>query len=139
MSTVIRAKISKKNRYWIEKERYYELLHFCRQYPVWKKKYAYADGYSRNIFSQYKSSSEGKTDSPTERCAEEREYYFKRMEMVEQAAIQTDPVIGHYIITGVSEGLSFDILNVRYHVPCCKDTYYTLYRKFFWILDKVRG
>lgn len=29
MGTDIRATISTKNRYWIEKHRYYELKHFC--------------------------------------------------------------------------------------------------------------
>ena len=39
MSTVIRPEISKKNLYWIPKHRYYELKHFCLQYPEWKKNY----------------------------------------------------------------------------------------------------
>lgn len=37
MSTVLRAELSRKNRYWISKHRYYELKHFCLQYPEWKK------------------------------------------------------------------------------------------------------
>lgn len=38
MATVIRAEISRKNKYWINKHRYYELKHFCLQYPIWKQK-----------------------------------------------------------------------------------------------------
>lgn len=40
MGTVVRADISKKNAYWIDKHRYYELKHFCLQYPIWAKTYA---------------------------------------------------------------------------------------------------
>ena len=40
MATVIRAKISEKNKYYIDKHRYYELKHFCLQYNEWKKAYA---------------------------------------------------------------------------------------------------
>ena len=42
MATNIRAKLSEKNKYWIDKHRHYELKHFCLQYPSWKKAY-YAD------------------------------------------------------------------------------------------------
>ena len=40
METVVRADISKKNAYWIDKHRYYELKRFCLQYPIWAKSYA---------------------------------------------------------------------------------------------------
>lgn len=39
MSTTIHPELSKKNTYWIEKHRYYELKHFCLQYPIWKEAY----------------------------------------------------------------------------------------------------
>lgn len=37
MGTTIRAQISEKNKYYIDKHRHYELKHFCLQYPNWKK------------------------------------------------------------------------------------------------------
>ena len=39
MSTLIRPELSETNRYWIEKHRYYELKHFCLQYPLWRHAY----------------------------------------------------------------------------------------------------
>ena len=39
MSTTIHPEVSEKNKYWIDKHRYYELKHFCLQYPLWKKEY----------------------------------------------------------------------------------------------------
>ena len=47
MGTTIRPELSEKNPYWIERHRYYELKHFCLQYPIWKKAYAALDGLSR--------------------------------------------------------------------------------------------
>lgn len=38
MGNIIRAEVSESNPYWIEKHRYYELKHFCLQYPTWKRK-----------------------------------------------------------------------------------------------------
>lgn len=40
MTTVLRAELSTKNKYYIDKHRYYELKHFCLQYPEWKRTYA---------------------------------------------------------------------------------------------------
>ena len=31
-----RAEVSKKNKYYISKHRYYELKHFCLQYKEWE-------------------------------------------------------------------------------------------------------
>lgn len=39
MGTIIRPELSEKNKYWLEKHRYYELKHFCLQYPLWKQAY----------------------------------------------------------------------------------------------------
>lgn len=39
MATVIRPELSENNKYWISKHRYYELKHFCLQYPEWKSLY----------------------------------------------------------------------------------------------------
>ena len=47
MGTEIRPEISDKSKYWIEKHRYYELKHFCLQYPIWKKAHDALDGLSK--------------------------------------------------------------------------------------------
>lgn len=43
MATMIRPELSRNNKYWISKHRYYELKHFCLQYPLWKSAYAAFD------------------------------------------------------------------------------------------------
>ena len=90
MATKIRSKLSKKNRYWIPPERYYELKHFCLQYPIWKKAYAALDGLSRRPSDMEVFSKNGVVGDPTARCAEARSHYLERMKTVEQAAIATD-------------------------------------------------
>ena len=60
------------------------------------------------------------------------------MRMIEQTAIATDEELYSYILKGVTEGISYDHLKARLEIPCCKDTYYDLYRRFFWLLSKER-
>lgn len=136
MGTSIRPELSQKNKYWIEKHRYYELKHFCLQYPIWKKAYLALDGMSKRptelaIFSNSYS-------DPTFQCAIAREFYLDRMQMIEQTAIATDGNLYSYILKGITEGISYDCLKVRLEIPCCKDTYYELYRRFFWLLSERR-
>ncbi len=101
----VRPELSKKNRYYISKHRYYELKHLCLQYSSIKK--------------------ENPEDS--------------RTKLIEYAAKNTDEELMNYILIGVTVGCSYNILRVRYNIPCCQDTYYNLYRRFFWLLDQARG
>lgn len=138
MATVIRAELSKRNKYWVEKHRYYELKHFCLQYPFWKRAYSEIEvlggcTYDPMIF--HRSSSPG---DPTGRLAEKRMLYHDRMKLVEQTALAADSELATYILKGVTEELSFNMLKLKLDIPCSKDTYYDRYRKFFWLLDEIR-
>lgn len=137
MSTVIRADISQKNKYYIDKHRYYELKHFCLQYPSWKKKLINFDYMLRRDTDISVDSNQ--VSNPTERMVEVRDLYLTRTEIIETAAIATDRLLGPYILEGVTNGLSYEKLNARKQVPCNKDTYYQLYRKFFFILNDIRS
>lgn len=110
MATLIRAEISKKNRYYIDKHRHYELKHFCLQYPMWKK----------------------------ERAMTRRAYYQERIELIESIAKQADKYLYEYILKAVTEELSYTYLRSRLGIPCGRDMYYDRYRKFFWLLSEAR-
>ena len=109
MGTTIRPELSEKNPYWIEKHRYYELKHFCLQYPIWRKAYSVLDGYANPPKDSASFVITSTLGDPTE-----------------------------YILKAVTEGWSYDILKARLEIPCCKDVYYELYRRFFWLLNKER-
>ena len=134
MSTTIRPELSEKNPYWIEKHRYYELKHFCLQYPIWKKARAALSSLSQRPIDAVKLTSN--IGDPTAKCVEAREFYSERL--IEKAAAETDAELGDYILKAVTQGISYDHLRARVNVPCCKDVYYELYRRFFWILNRIR-
>lgn len=132
MATTIRAEVSKKNCWWIERHRFYELRHFCLQYPIWKKLYSSLDGFASRMSSEIKG-----TDlvSPTERVALEAVFYRERMEMVEECCKEAAGDLWEYLLKGVTEGIGYNYLGV----PCCKDVYYDIFRRFFFILSKARN
>lgn len=137
MASEIKAEISRKNRFWLEKHRYYELKHFCLQYPLWKRERSAIRLVTVNDPAKYRQQSNDICRSPEELSAR-LEWYDNRIGMVERAAKLTDPVIGNYILEGVANGWSYDILRARENVPCCRDSYYAFYRQFFYILSSLR-
>ena len=139
MGTAIRPEISGKNKYWIERHRYYELKHFCLKYPIWNQAHAALDSLSKRPADLAIFVRSGQIHGdPTARCAESRLFFSDRMKLVEQAAIGADPEIYTYILRAVTEGLSYDTLKIQHGIPCCRDVYYDRYRRFFWLLDKTR-
>lgn len=139
MSTVIRAKISEKNKYYIDKHRYYELKHFCLQYNEWKKAYAacneaiiFASEFDRMPSSNIPS-------DLTAKYAIKKAQYAEKIKLIEKSAMEADEYLYSYILKAVTEGLSYTYLKAKMDIPCGKDMYYNRYRKFFWLLSEARG
>jgi hypothetical protein len=137
MTTVIRAEISEKNKYWINKHRHYELKHFCLQYESWKKSIEDLDGFKNKTGGESTGSS--LPGDPTNKCVELRTGYLDRVELIERIAYETDPVLHKYILKAVTEGLSYTYLKSKLGIPCGRDMYYDRYRKFFWLLSESRN
>jgi hypothetical protein len=138
MATLIRPEVSRKNKYWIDKHRYYELKHFCLQYPIWKKTYAAIIELSASSPTLERVSSSDISDL-TAKCAIRKAYYGDRIKMIEQAAMEADEELYIYILKAVTEGLAYTYLTSQMHIPCSRDTYYDRYRRFFWLLNESRN
>lgn len=135
MGTTIRPEVSKKNENWISLHRYYELKHFCMQYNDWKEQLKDISIYSRQTDNEIRSTDPG---DPVAIITAERERYSRNIDMLDNIAKQLDPVLGIYVLKGITYGISYDLLRVKMDIPCGKENYYELYRRFFWLLDKCR-
>lgn len=138
MATKIKSELSKKNKYWIDKHRYYELKHFCMQYPEWKRELASINLVRRGTLSESGSIKTNHNESPVEKYIEKSIYYTERIDIVERTAKMTDEFLGKYILQAVTEGYSYEEIKSKLEIPCCREVYYKMYRRFFWILDRER-
>ena len=136
MGTVIRPEVSKKNKYWIDKHRHYELKHFCLQYPKWKRVYKDSPKMSLSVYEDIPSNAE--PGDPTARQAIRRAQYLECINLIERTAKDADNELHNYILKAVTEGLSYAHLKSKFDMPCGKDLYYDRYRRFFWLLDGSR-
>ena len=139
MSTLLRAELSSKNRYWIDKHRYYELKHLCLQYPIWKSAYVAFDNPSISLSSIESIPTSNLPGDPTAKRAMMKAYYSEKMKLIEDAAKEADKYLHEYILKAVTEGLSYTYLKSKLDIPCGRDMYYDRYRRFFWILSESRN
>lgn len=138
MATLIRPEISEKNKYYIDKHRYYELKHFCLQYNEWKK--AYASCCESIIFASKfeRLPSSNIPGDITAKYAMKRAQYAEKIQMIETLVKEADEFLYPYILKAVTEGLSYTYLKAKLEIPCGRDMYYDRYRKFFWLLSEAR-
>ena len=139
MATVIRAEISEKNKYWIDKHRHYELKHFCLQYPIWKRTYAALSDLNVTLSRMEREPSSNLPGDPTAKCAIKKAYYLERINLIEDIAKKADPYLYKYILKAVTEELSFTYLKSRLEIPCGRDMYYDRNRRFFCLLSEARN
>lgn len=139
MATMIRAEISNKNKYYIDKHRHYELKHFCLQYPSWKKAYADFDNTSVSLSTIESVPTSNLPGDPTAKRAVMKAHYSERINLIEKIAMEADRYLYEYLLKAVTEGLSYTYLKSRLNIPCGKDLYYDRYRRFFWLLSESRN
>ena len=132
------SELSPKSPYYLPRHRYYELKHFCLQYPTWRKAYEHLNALSARPYD-IEAIEKSRVSDPTAKIATSKVFFSERTRMIIETAEETDADLARYILHGVTEELTYDILEARYEIPCSRAKYYELYRKFFWLLDKKRG
>lgn len=118
-----RSELSKKNPYYLPKHRVLELKHYCLQYNDWAELYSAID----------------ESVHGNEKEAVIMADLSKTMRTLEDVALDTDPVLGEYIFLSVTEEIPYYALKARYDIPCGKEYFYNLRRKFFWMLSEKKG
>lgn len=139
MATVIRAEISEKNKYYIDKHRHYELKHFCLQYRTWKKEYANYNASNIQASMIERLPANNIPGDPTAKYVVGKIYYQERINLIERIAREADEFLHTYILKAVTEELSFTYLKSKLGIPCGRDMYYDRYRRFFWLLSQARN
>lgn len=126
----IRPELSKNSKYWIPRNRYYELKYFCLQYQDYKDAYHECiTNKSENVRGQRIFA------DPTGNLSVYRDRIITKMKHIEQSAMATDPELASYILEAVTTGASYTYLSTVKRIPCCRNVFYDRYRRFFWILD----
>ena len=77
---------------------------------------------------------------PTADLVARREKILNKMRPVEEAAMEADGDLWKYILLGVTnEDVTYNSLRVLKGIPCGKNAYYEMRRRFYWILAHKLG
>ena len=131
----LKNELSKKSRYYLSRDRYLELKHFCLQYSEWRNRLLEINDISAKDLVIAGSD---RLPNETERIALERTVLKNKIDLVERTAMDADKSLWYYILKGVTEERTYIYLVNMMNIPCGKNMYYDRYRKFFWLLDKKR-
>lgn len=137
MTTILTPEISKRKQFYISRHRYYELKHFCLQYPDWQKLIHSNDILKGNSLIKL-DGEQVEFKDPVHDYVASVDSVKKCAEMVEAAAYASDPSIANYILQAVCYGKTYEELRELQKMPCGRSYFYKAYRKFFWYLDKLR-
>lgn len=117
----------------LPKERYYELVHFCRQYNGW------IDSKNR-VNSILKTSRNRKLADGRmlhDVMKEKLSYYEERINIIESTVKEANNMIYSYLLYGVTNETNYHkMLEQMGNLPYTEDVYYDSYRRFFNILNE---
>lgn len=138
MSTLIRPEISRKKDEWISKHRYYELKHFSLQYPEWKRKLADRTYILGSSVAGTAKKSQIEFHDPTFENVSVSETYQRNIEIVEKACEMASHEFKLYLLLVLTEGVTYEYLKMVKGMPCGRSSFYKMYRKAFWNLDRLK-
>lgn len=117
--------------YWLPKHTYISVVHFCYGYPEYKRRYDELCQTYKGINTDGMPHGNGISD-PVAQAVEQREKLSKKIEMIENTADEVGGDLASYLKRGVTdEKATYNYLHEILRMPCGRETYYLLRRKFY--------
>lgn len=128
---------SYRGKYELTKEEFLSAKYYAQRYRKWLSEYnALKDSVGAIVADDMPHGTN--VSSPTEKLAIRRAELKSRIQKIEDSAREADSILGHYILIAAidPDGMTFDMLKAKHHIPCEKDMYYDRRRKFYWLLSQ---
>lgn len=126
---------SEKSKYYLPKETFLTVIHYCKQYPLWIAELAlHTDALGGIDYNKERVQASGDGDS-TSNIAIKRAAVSKKKDLVDSVAREVAGNYDKWIILGTCYDLPYYQL-VHRGIPFGKDLYYKLRRAFYFELAK---
>ena len=128
---------SENSKYYIPKEDYLTAIHYSLRYPLWKEEVEQMADTSKGIaYDKDKVQSSCDYDSTMEsaiRIMESNKQH--KMQIIDDTIQKAANGLDYWLRLGVCYGLTFDQLKGK-GLPCERDAYYLMRRKYYFELVK---
>lgn len=111
------------------------VVYYCKQYPIWEAELEAMTDTSRAITYDQERVQTSHNSDPTADLALRRAEISRKKEMVDQTAQAVAGNMWHWLILGACHDHPYYYLQ-QSGIPCGKDMYYNLRRKFLFEMAK---
>lgn len=123
------------SKYYVERELYLTVVHFCRQYPTWIAELSVDPDASRAITYDKERVQTSVTGDVTADLAIRRVKIAEKVKLIDDIAAEVAGSCSKWLVLGACYGVPFFQL-VDQGIPCGKDMYYNMRRKFYYLVSK---
>ena len=124
-------------KYWLPKQRFLTVYHYCLQYPEWEDEYNALRSAIGVSGVNYDGMPHGSgTGDPVSSDAIRLADLDARMKQIRDTIMEVAPEIALWLLKGVTEDRPFWYLHDVMRMPCEKDMYYDRRRKFYYLMAK---
>lgn len=127
---------SAKSKYFIPKETFLTVIHYCKQYPMWETELSITLDQSKAIRYDGDRVQTSNQYDPTAEPAIKRADIARKKEQVDQVAQLVAGSTYKWLIMGVCYDMPYYVLKQK-GIPCGKDMYYDRRRKFYYEMSKI--
>lgn len=125
---------SKNSKYYIPKETFLTVVHYVKQYPMWVEQLSTMDGSKAITYDQDRVQTSPNPDTVAN-IAIKRAAISEKKDKVDRVAKLVGGNMSKWIIKGVCYDMPF--YQLQHHgIPCGKDLYYKLRRRFYYEMSK---
>ena len=127
--------MSEKSKYYLPKETFLTVVHYCKQYPLWDEELSAMTDTSKAITYDQDRVQVSPDSDPTSDLAVRRIEISKKKDVIDQTAQRVAGNLWNWIILGVCYDRPYYYLADK-GIPCGKNLYYKLRRRFYYEMAK---
>lgn len=127
---------TERSKYYVPKEVYLTVIHFCRQYPLWVAELETEPDASKAItYDKERVQTSNQFDATSE-IAIHRHMIAEKKAVIDRISADVAGDLAQWLRLGVCYGLTFPDLEAR-GIPCAVNTYYRMRKRFYYEVAKV--
>lgn len=127
---------TERSKWYIQKEVYLTVIHYCRQYPLWAAELETEPDASKAIvYDKERVQSSNKYDATSE-IAMHRHVIAQKKAVIDKVSEEVAGDMAKWLRLGVCYGMTFPDLEAR-GIPCADKTYYRMRKRFYYEVSKI--
>lgn len=127
---------TERSKYYVPKEVYLTVIHFCRQYPLWVAELETEPDASKAIVYDKERVQTSNQFDATSEIAMHRHMIAEKKAVIDRISADVAGDLAQWLRLGVCYGLTFPDLEAR-GIPCAVNTYYRMRKRFYYEVAKV--